>query len=131
MFYHLSRNHLSRWLYSRAMFPLAEFLRDLSVERIEDVDAARKIIFDAIVAYRKIKNQGVVAVFMSDRYDSYSNFARIGEGSMGGKGRGLAFLDLVSKRNHEFFDFETDNPAKLKAIVKLHLHPSRLPTQSV
>jgi hypothetical protein len=54
MFYHLSRNHLSRWLYSRAMFPLAEFLRDLSVERIEDVDAARKIIFDAIVAYRKI-----------------------------------------------------------------------------
>ncbi len=117
MFYHLSRNHLSRWLYSRAMFPLAEFLRDLSVERIEDVDAARKIIFDAIVAYRKIKNQGVVAVFMSDRYDSYSNFARIGEGSMGGKGRGLAFLDLVSKRNHEFFDFETTQIVIPKTVV--------------
>ena len=117
MFYHLSRNHLSRWLYSRAMFPLAEFLRDLSVERIEDVDAARKIIFDAIVAYRKIKNQGVVAVFMSDRYDSYSNFARIGEGSMGGKGRGLAFLDLVSKRNQEFFDFETTQIVIPKTVV--------------
>ncbi len=117
MFYHLSRNHLSRWLYSRAMFPLAEFLRDLSVERIEDVDAARKIIFDAIVAYRKIKNQGVVAVFMSDRYDSYSNFARIGEGSMGGKGRGLAFLDLVSKRNKEFFDFDTTQIVIPKTVV--------------
>lgn len=117
MFYHLSRNHLSRWLYSRAMFPLAEFLRDLSVERIQDVDAARKIIFDAIVAYRKIKNQGVVAVFMSDRYDSYSNFARIGEGSMGGKGRGLAFLDLVSKRNQEFFDFETTQIVIPKTVV--------------
>lgn len=117
MFYHLSRNHLSRWLYSRAMFPLAEFLRDLSVERMEDVDAARKIIFDAIVAYRKIKNQGVVAVFMSDRYDSYSNFARIGEGSMGGKGRGLAFLDLVSKRNQEFFDFETTQIVIPKTVV--------------
>lgn len=117
MFYHLSRNHLSRWLYSRAMFPLAEFLRDLSVERIEDVDAARKIIFDAIVAYRKIKNQGVVAVFMSDRYDSYSNFARIGEGSMGGKGRGLAFLDLVSKRNQEFFDFDTTQIVIPKTVV--------------
>lgn len=117
MFYHLSRNHLSRWLYSRAMFPLAEFLRDLSVERIEDVDAARKIIFDAIVSYRKIKNQGVVAVFMSDRYDSYSNFARIGEGSMGGKGRGLAFLDLVSKRNQEFFDFETTQIVIPKTVV--------------
>ncbi len=117
MFYHLSRNHLSRWLYSRAMFPLAEFLRDLSISTIEEVDAARKIIFDAIVSYRKIKNQGVVAVFMSDRYDSYSNFARIGEGSMGGKGRGLAFLDVVSKRNKEFFDFETTQIVIPKTVV--------------
>lgn len=117
MFYHLSRNHLSRWLYSRAMFPLAEFLRDLSVESINDVDAARQVIFDAIVSYRRIKNQGVVAVFMSDRYDSYSNFARIGEGSMGGKGRGLAFLDVVSKRNKEFFDFETTQIVIPKTVV--------------
>lgn len=117
MFYHLSRNHLSRWLYSRAMFPLAEFLRDLSINSIDEVDQARQVIFDAIVAYRRIKNQGVVAVFMSDRYDSYSNFARIGEGSMGGKGRGLAFLDLVSKRNKEFFDFETTQIVIPKTVV--------------
>lgn len=117
MFYHLSRNHLSRWLYSRAMFPLAEFLRDLSINSIDEVDQARQIIFDAIVSYRRIKNQGVVAVFMSDRYDSYSNFARIGEGSMGGKGRGLAFLDLVSKRNKEFFDFETTQIVIPKTVV--------------
>ncbi len=117
MFYHMSHNHLSRWLYSRAMFPLAEFLRDLSITSIEEVDEARKIIFDAIVSYRRIKNQGVVAVFMSDRYDSYSNFARIGEGSMGGKGRGLAFLDVVSKRNKEFFDFETTQIVIPKTVV--------------
>ena len=106
LFHHLSKNHLSRWLYSRAMFPLAEFLRDLKVQSIEEVAEARKIIFDAIVYYRKVKNKGVVAVFLSDRFDSYSNFARIGEASMGGKGRGLAFLDLISKRNEEFFDYE-------------------------
>lgn len=117
MFYHLSRNHLSRWLYSRAMFPLAEFLRSLSIESIEEVEEARKIIFDSIVSYRKIKNQGVVAVFMSDRYDTYSNFARIGEGSMGGKGRGLAFLDVVSKRNQEFFDFDTTQIVIPKTVV--------------
>lgn len=117
MFYHLSRNHLSRWLYSRAMFPLAEFLRSLSIESIDEVNEARQIIFDSIVSYRKIKNQGVVAVFMSDRYDSYSNFARIGEGSMGGKGRGLAFLDLVSKRNQEFFDFDTTQIVIPKTVV--------------
>jgi hypothetical protein len=99
------------------MFPLAEFLRDLSINSIDEVDQARQVIFDAIVAYRRIKNQGVVAVFMSDRYDSYSNFARIGEGSMGGKGRGLAFLDLVSKRNKEFFDFETTQIVIPKTVV--------------
>ena len=88
------------------MFPLAEFLRGLVVKNINDIDEARKIIFDAIVTYRKIKNKGVVAVFMSDRYDTYSNFARIGEGSMGGKGRGLAFTDLVSKRNPEFLSMK-------------------------
>lgn len=117
LFYHLSHNHLSRWLYSRAMFPLAEFLRGLIVNNINDIDEARKIIFDAIVTYRKIKNKGVVAVFMSDRYDSYSNFARIGEGSMGGKGRGLAFLDLVSKRNPEFFEYETTQIVVPKTVV--------------
>ena len=117
LFHHLSKNHLSRWLYSRAMFPLAEFLRDLKVQSIEEVAEARKIIFDAIVYYRKVKNKGVVAVFLSDRFDSYSNFARIGEASMGGKGRGLAFLDLISKRNEEFFDYETTQILIPKTVV--------------
>ena len=75
------------------------------------------MIFDAIVSYRKIKNKGVVAVFMSDRYDIYSNFARIGEGSMGGKGRGLAFLDLLSKRNIELLEFETTQIIVPKTVV--------------
>ena len=86
--YHISRNHMSRWLYSRAIFPIAEALRPITWDSLQDVDAHRQIIFDAIVKYRKMKNQGVVAIFKRDRFDSYSNFARIGEGSLGGKGRG-------------------------------------------
>ena len=117
LYHHLSKNHLSRWLYSRAMFPIAEFLRDLKVQTIEEVEEARQIIFDAIVYYRKVKNKGVVAVFQSDRFDKYSNFARIGEASMGGKGRGLAFLDLISKRNEEFFDYETTQIVIPKTVV--------------
>lgn len=117
LYHHLSKNHLSRWLYSRAMFPLAEFLRGLAVQSIEEVAEARKIIFDAIVYYRKVKNKGVVAVFQSDRFDSYSNFARIGDASMGGKGRGLAFLDLISKRNEEFFDYDTTQIVIPKTVV--------------
>lgn len=117
LYYHLSHNHMSRWLYSRAMFPLAEFIRDLRIASIKEVDDMRQIIFDAIIQYRKIKNKGVVAVFLSDRYDTYSNFARIGDGSLGGKGRGLAFLDVVSKRNPEFFDFDTTQIIVPKTVV--------------
>lgn len=100
--YHISRNHISRWLYSRAIFPIAEFLKPITWKGMDDVDAHRRIIYDAIVKYRKMKNQGVVAVFLKDRFDSFSNFARIGEGSLGGKGRGLAFIDNFLKRHDEF-----------------------------
>ena len=115
--YHVSRNHVSRWLYSRAMFPPAEFLKEISVEDFEDIDTHRKIIFEAIVKYRKMKNQGVVAIFQRDRFDSYSNFARIGEGSLGGKGRGLAFIDNMVKRHPEFNEFENATVAIPKTVV--------------
>ncbi|RRD80016.1 phosphoenolpyruvate synthase [Alloprevotella sp. OH1205_COT-284] len=106
LLYHITRNHVSRWLRSRAMFPLAEFIKQLSWESLKDLDAHRRIIFDAIVSYRKMKNQGVVAVFDRDRFDSYSNFARIGEGSLGGKGRGLAFIDNMIKRHPDLNRFD-------------------------
>ena len=99
--YHLRHNNVSRWLSSRALFPIAEFLKKITWDKEQDVDVHRQIILDAIVAYRRMKNQGVVAVFQRDRFDQYSNFARIGEGSLGGKGRGLAFLDRMIKKVRE------------------------------
>lgn len=99
--YHIRHNNVSRWLSSRALFPIAEFLKHITWETLQDVDAHRRIIFDAIVAYRRMKNRGVVAVFQKDRFDQYSNFARIGEGSLGGKGRGLAFLDRMISKQRE------------------------------
>ena len=115
--YHISRNHVSRWLYSRAMFPVAEFLKPITRTSLQDVDAHRRIIFEAIVKYRKMKNQGVVAVFKRDRFDRYSNFARIGDGSLGGKGRGLAFIDNMVKRYPEFEEFENARVAIPKTVV--------------
>lgn len=97
--YHITRNHVSRWLRSRAIFPLADFIRQLSWDALQDLDEHRRLIFSAIVEYRRMKNQGVVAVFDRTRFDRYSNFARIGEGSLGGKGRGLAFIDNMVKRH--------------------------------
>jgi hypothetical protein len=102
MLYHVSRNHMSRWLCARAIFPVSNFLKHVTWHKLQDVDAHRQIIFDAIVQYRHMKNLGVVAVFDRGKFDQYAHFARIGDGSLGGKGRGLAFLDNVIKRHPEF-----------------------------
>ena len=102
MLYHISRNHMSRWLSARAIFPVSMFLKTVTWERLKDITAHREIIFDAIVQYRHMKNIGVVAVFDRMKFDAYSHFARIGEGSLGGKGRGLAFLDNIIKMHPEF-----------------------------
>lgn len=96
--YHLSQNHFSRFFYSRAMFPPAEILKNVDVSDYKDMDEARKLIFDLIVQYRRMKNSGVVAIYKKERFDEYSNFARIGDGSLGGKGRGLAFIGAMIKR---------------------------------
>ncbi|MFB9897927.1 PEP/pyruvate-binding domain-containing protein [Hallella seregens] len=105
MLYHVSRNHMSRWLCARAIFPVSNFLKHVTWHKLQDVDAHRKIIFDAIVQYRHMKNIGVVAVFDRGKFDRYAHFARIGEGSLGGKGRGLAFLDHVVKTHPDFNKF--------------------------
>ena len=106
MLYHISRNHMSRWLCARAIFPVSAFLKHVTWRKLQDVDAHRQIIFDAIVQYRHMKNIGVVAVFDRGKFDAYSHFARIGDGSLGGKGRGLAFLDNIIKRHPELNQFE-------------------------
>ncbi len=102
--FHACHNDISRWLYSRALFPIAEILRSHSFESLGDVPTAKKLTFETIVRYRKMKNKGVVAIFHKDRFDHYSNFARIGQGSLGGKGRGLAFVDSIIKK-HPVCDF--------------------------
>lgn len=99
LFFHARSNDISRWLYSRALFPIADVIRRHHCTSLEDVPAARQLFFDLIVKYRKMKNRGVVAIFRKDRFDHYSNFARIGDGSLGGKGRGLAFIDSIIKKN--------------------------------
>ena len=98
---HIRRNHMSRWLTARAIFPVSQFLKHVTWHKLQDVDAHRQIIFDAIVQYRRMKNIGVVAVFDRLKFDRYAHFARIGEGSLGGKGRGLAFLDNIIKHHPE------------------------------
>ena len=117
MLYHVSRNHMSRWLCARAIFPVSAFLKHVTWHKLKDVDAHRQIIFDAIVQYRRMKNIGVVAVFDRMKFDAYSHFARIGEGSLGGKGRGLAFLDNIIKRHPELNQYEHAQVTIPKTVV--------------
>lgn len=106
LFYYCQNNSVSRWLYSRALFPIADTLKGYRFTEISQTPMVRKLIWDTIVAYRRMKNRGVVAVYEKDRFDRYSNFARIGQGSLGGKGRGLAFIDSIIKRHPECDNFE-------------------------
>lgn len=97
--YHIYRNHISKWLYARALFPLAGLFRDLRPGDFQDLDEIRRFIFDAIATFRLNKARGIIAEFNRESFDEYLSFTRVGQGSIGGKARGLAFLDSMIKRN--------------------------------
>ena len=115
--YHFERNHASRWLFSRAMFPIGRFIKHIPIQAFTDTMPVRQMLFDAIVKYRKIKNEGVIAEFQKGRFDKYSNYARIGDGSLGGKARGLAFLSAMIKRHPELNRFADTQVMIPKTLV--------------
>jgi len=97
--YHITRNHLSKWLKSRAIFSLANAFHKYNKDDFANLDEVRRYIFESIAAYRIDRGRGIIAQFNRDRFDEYLTFTRIGAGSLGGKARGLAFLDSLIKRN--------------------------------
>ena len=89
------------------IFPVSAFLKTATWHKLQDVDAHRQIIFDAIVQYRRMKNIGV-RVAVSDRlkFDRYAHFARIGEGSLGRRAVAWLFSDNIIARHPELNQFE-------------------------
>lgn len=104
--YHIERNHFSKWLTARALFPIADIFKYITPSDFENLDEVRRFIFDTIDRYRQSKGRGIIAKFYRDSYDEYQIFSRIGDGSLGGKGRGLAFIDQVIKRNYLMHRFD-------------------------
>ncbi|MCB0821650.1 MAG: phosphoenolpyruvate synthase [Bacteroidales bacterium] len=98
--YHITRNHFSKWFRARALFPLADLIRDLQINDFKNLDEVRRFMFDAIASFRLNKARGVIAEFYRETFDEYFTFTRIGTGSIGGKARGLAFLDSLVSRNN-------------------------------
>ena len=101
--YHTSQNHLSKWLYARGLFPLAKAIRRLNKSYFQSVAEHRAALVSLIHDYRTMLGQGVVARFDPSNYSDAIGFARIGEGSLGGKARGLAFMNsmLVKYRRYD------------------------------
>ncbi len=104
--YHISRNHFSKWLKARALFPIAELFKEVTKDDFRDLEHARRFLYESIANFRLNKGRGVIAKFYREKYDEYLNFARIGDGSIGGKARGLAFLDSLIKQHPELDEFE-------------------------
>ncbi|MBT4968676.1 MAG: response regulator, partial [Bacteroidetes bacterium] len=98
--YHIERNHISKWLNARALFPIAEKIKYLTTGDFKNLDEIRRYIFDTIAQYRLNKGRGVIAEYDRHRFDEYTIFSRIGNGSIGGKARGLAFIDSMIKKNN-------------------------------
>lgn len=97
--YHSERDHLSKWLNARALFVIGQLFKPLLIQDFANLDEARIFLYQAISAYRMSKNRGVIAMFDRKQFDEYRFFSRIGNGSIGGKARGLAFINTLIKDN--------------------------------
>ena len=100
--YHTSQNHLSKWLYSRGLFPLAAAIRRGNKSQFATTEEHRQRIVNLIKDYRILLGQGVVARFDTETYSDAVAFARIGEGSLGGKARGLAFMNSMLLKHRQY-----------------------------
>jgi CheY-like chemotaxis protein len=100
--YHATRNHFSKWLNARALFPVAQMFKYIRKEDFATMDEMRRFLYIAISSFRLGKGRGVIAKFDKSSFDEYQIFSRIGEGSIGGKARGLAFINRIIK-NYKLF----------------------------
>jgi CheY-like chemotaxis protein len=93
LMYHAQRNHFSHWLMARTEFALAAKLRPRKVSDFSGTEHLRRDLIESIDDYRREQNEVLIADFKADTFKpSESSFLRIGDGSLGGKARGLAFV---------------------------------------
>ena len=115
--FHAARNDFSRWLFTRTETLLGAKLRDLRVEDFEDIEAMRDFLVRLIHARRRARQRGVVVDCAADDFDLVTDFFKIGQGSLGGKARGLAFwLSLMNDHRsfrHKYKDILLDVPQTL------------------
>jgi CheY-like chemotaxis protein len=118
LIYHTRRDDISKWLNARALFPIAQIFKPAKLEDFKSLDDVRKYIYKAISSFRTSKAKGIIAEFDRHLYDEYVGFSRIGEGSIGGKARGLAFFNNFLNKN-QFFEKFPDTKIAIPHTVVL------------
>ena len=99
--YHAGRNHFSHWLMARTEFAVAQKLRPRKVSDFASIEVLRRDLIDAITSYRREQSQTTVVDFNPEMFHPEDNyFLRVGDGSLGGKARGLAFARHLLQPKH-------------------------------
>lgn len=93
--YHAERNHFSNWLKARTEFWLAHKLRPRKISDYASVEETRQSLIKELRDYRKLRQRGIITDFSKESFDPYSSLSRIGGGSLGGKARGLSFVNIL------------------------------------
>lgn len=102
----VSTTYLSKWLFSRGIFSLGNSLRAMTIADFDDDASIRQWLTDQIRDYRIKQGLGVVAKFSTDSYNDAIWFSRLGNGSIGGKARGLAFMNHILQKYHLYNEWE-------------------------
>lgn len=97
------KDYISRWLYGRGIFSIGDLFRPIRIRSDEDVARVREMNLRMIRDYRINQGLGVVANFDPETYNDAIWFARVGKGSIGGKARGLAFLNHILQK-YDLYD---------------------------
>lgn len=95
LLYHSERNHFSKWLKARTEFWLAHQLRPHKVSDFDSIDGLRNKLITSLIEYKHYRQKGLITDFNKDSFDPKNSFARIGSGSLGGKARGLGFINQL------------------------------------
>lgn len=98
LLYHASRNHFSKWLLARTEFEIAYKIKPKKIEEFSNASEIRSYLIETIHQFMYRSHLGSIVKFDRNRYMFDIPFAKVGNGSVGGKARGLAFLNyLISK----------------------------------
>ncbi len=102
LIYHVSNNHFTRWFKARSLFSVSSLIANITLDDFNNIEEVRSFLIDSIANYRKTKGRGIIA----SHIDDYAVFTRLGDGQLGGKARGLAFIDSFIQKHKLMYNWD-------------------------